>query len=151
MTLPEKKDEIISIAPSSKENIFFASSIIGYLHRVELELEKDNEITKFGSSKSIEAHKKYILRCKLSLDENLIATCSADWSVKIWDKNLELKHDLAEHRAWVHDCCFTSDAKFIATACSDGSARIWDIDQNIIVRQVGEKDVPLTRVIIVDK
>lgn len=88
-------------------------------------------VTKFS------AHNDYILRCVLSPDTKyvthahiyamlvlkhhlyfrLLATCSADKTVKIWntEQNFKLQMTLTGHQRWVWDCAFSADSAYVVT------------------------------------
>lgn len=86
---------------------------------------------------TMQAHKKYILKCQFSPDATLIATTSADGLARIWrtsdrTKILELKD---QNQRWVWDCAFTEDSQFLITASSDNVARLWNVTTGEMVRE----------------
>ncbi|KAI8077692.1 quinon protein alcohol dehydrogenase-like superfamily [Halteromyces radiatus] len=84
-----------------------------------------------------QAHNDYILRCVLSPDTKLLATCSADKTVKIWnaEKKFNLEMTLTGHQRWVWDCAFSADSAYLVTASSDHVARLWELSQGETIRQ----------------
>ena len=51
----------------------------------------------------------------------LLATCSADHSVKIWDASnhkFNLVKTLTGHQRWVWDCAFSADSAYLVTGIS---------------------------------
>ncbi|CAK8684710.1 unnamed protein product [Clavelina lepadiformis] len=74
----------------------------------------------------------------------LLATTSADQSVKIWQtSNFQLLSTLKPHypdpaeppHGWMWDCDFSADSQFIVTASSDCVARLWNIEQAEVKRE----------------
>jgi len=86
-----------------------------------------------------QAHTRYLTRCLLSPDVKLLATCSADATVKIWSMapNFECKLEkvLQGHQRWVWDCAFSADSAYLVTASSDHVARLWELASGETVRQ----------------
>lgn len=94
----------------------------------------------------LKAHSKYALKCKFSPDSTLLATTSADHSVKIWQTShfeltstltVPLSSDAASEipHGWVWDCEFSSDSQYLITASSDCLARIWNVNESKIERE----------------
>ncbi|OAD75480.1 hypothetical protein PHYBLDRAFT_38463 [Phycomyces blakesleeanus NRRL 1555(-)] len=83
------------------------------------------------------AHSDYILRCVLSPDTKLLATCSADKTVKLWntEEGFKLEMTLTGHQRWVWDCAFSADSAYLVTASSDHVARLWELSQGETIRQ----------------
>ncbi len=78
--------------------------------------------------KELQAHEDYLLKCLISNDQKLIATASADKTIKLWNtSNWEVKHTLAKHQRWVWDCVFSADSMYLISASSDQSAKLWDL------------------------
>ncbi|CAO3593451.1 unnamed protein product [Absidia cylindrospora] len=84
-----------------------------------------------------QAHDDYILRCVLSPDTKLLATCSADKTIKIWntEKKFRLEMTLTGHQRWVWDCAFSADSAYLVTASSDHVSRLWELSQGETIRQ----------------
>jgi len=83
------------------------------------------------------AHQKYALKCQFSPDATLLATTSADGTVKIWktaDRSLmtELKN---KAQRWVWDCAFSGESQYIITASSDSNARLWNVETGEMKRE----------------
>lgn len=94
--------------------------------------------------RKLDAHTKYGLKCKFSPDSVLLATTSADQSVKIWQtSNFEQLSTLKLNstdpadppHGWMWDCAFSADSQYIVTASSDCMARLWNIEQGVVKRE----------------
>ncbi|DAZ97773.1 TPA: hypothetical protein N0F65_009519 [Lagenidium giganteum] len=87
---------------------------------------------------SMKAHDGYILKCKISTNGKLLATCSSDKTAKIWSMdeqaNYPLVHTLGGHQRWVWDCSFSAVSSYLVTCSSDQSARLWDLSQGEAIR-----------------
>eukprot|EP01120_Amphizonella_sp_Union-15-10_P012032 TRINITY_DN5274_c0_g1_i1.p1 TRINITY_DN5274_c0_g1~~TRINITY_DN5274_c0_g1_i1.p1 ORF type:complete len:305 (-),score=40.55 TRINITY_DN5274_c0_g1_i1:27-941(-) len=85
--------------------------------------------------KQFEAHKRYVLKCLFSPDAKLLATASADHTVRIWDtKEFKSRNVLSGHQKWVWDCVFSSDSTYLVTASSDNLSLLWDMGQGESIR-----------------
>jgi WD40 repeat protein len=59
-------------------------------------------------------------------DELRTATASADGTMRIWNREGKLLHDLREHEGSVNDVVWSPHGRWAATASQDGTARIWN-------------------------
>jgi G protein beta subunit-like protein len=75
------------------------------------------------------AHNDYILKCMISPNGKMIATCSSDYSVKLWTMKGELIKEMKEHKRWVWDCAFSSDSLYLVTCSSDCTTKLWDLQK----------------------
>ena len=84
----------------------------------------------------LEAHKgQYVLKCRISPDLNMLATTSADHTVKLWNlKDRTLYKTLTSHQRWVWDCTFSADSSYLVTCSSDHTARLWEVDRGEVIR-----------------
>ncbi|KAI9920872.1 hypothetical protein PsorP6_001751 [Peronosclerospora sorghi] len=89
----------------------------------------------FTASQTIIAHAKPISSTAFSPDENLLASSSADASVKIWrwrnDTNtleVAVKTSLHGHEAGVSCAAWSPDSRHLASASDDRTARLWDVE-----------------------
>ena len=77
----------------------------------------------------------YILKCLLSPDGRLLATCASDTTVKLWSLDgFTLERTLVGHTRWVWDAVFSVDAAYLVTASSDTTARLWDCASGQAIR-----------------
>ena len=105
---------------------------------------------------SWQAHDTYILQCAFSPNGNVLATASADTTIKLWSPQVAapehreeggdapaaaaaaaaadagkeeytLSKTLVGHKRWVWDVVFSSDGNYLMSGSSDHSARLWDV------------------------
>jgi WD40 repeat protein/tetratricopeptide (TPR) repeat protein len=80
-------------------------------------------------SNRFEQHSKFVLDVSVSPDGNLVASASADNSVKLWNKQGKLLKTF-NHSDDVTSVTFSPDGKTIATASADRKIRIWQVDND---------------------
>eukprot|EP01062_Namystynia_karyoxenos_P066374 TRINITY_DN60321_c0_g1_i1.p1 TRINITY_DN60321_c0_g1~~TRINITY_DN60321_c0_g1_i1.p1 ORF type:complete len:374 (+),score=90.73 TRINITY_DN60321_c0_g1_i1:72-1124(+) len=109
---------------------------------------------------SFKAHNKYILKCLLSPDSSLLATCSADYTVALWHTALTRTEgakpwtcykSLQGHHRWVWDCSFSHDGKYLVTASSDNTAKLWEVEKGTEVVNYNGHHKPVTCVVVDDQ
>ena len=109
----------------------------------------NNEGQILSKPKVFKAHDNYITKCLLSPENNLLATCSADNQIRLWQRrnlvdedgntqtdsmgkpllstDFDLKTQFSGHRKWVWDCDFTLDSNYLLSCSSDKTIKIWSI------------------------
>jgi G protein beta subunit-like protein len=138
--IPEEDVPIRSLAISSDCTTLVAGNNKGnvYVWR----MPRKDDFNDLRPMNKIQAHNRYLTRCALSYDQStdsfLLATCSADATVKIWnmtDTEVTLRCTLVGHQRWVWDCAFSADSAYLVTASSDQTSRLWDLSTGETIRQ----------------
>ncbi|POW12641.1 hypothetical protein PSTT_04224 [Puccinia striiformis] len=110
--------------------------------------------TDLQAEATFEAHKRYCLKVLLSPDVRLLATCSADSTIKIWsltpNQPPKLDKTLYDHQRWVWDLAFSADSAYLVSASSDHSARLWELASGQTVRQYSGHSKPCVAVALND-
>jgi WD40 repeat protein len=74
-------------------------------------------------------HRGPVLDCECAPNGALIASASADASIRVWQAATGVVlTDLREHGGPVNACHFTPDGLRLITASDDGTLRVWDVE-----------------------
>ena len=64
----------------------------------------------------------------------LIATCSADQTVRIWNTDTGKQvQTLSGHTDWVYAIAYSPDGKRLASGAYNGEVRIWDTESGKLI------------------
>lgn len=89
----------------------------------------DDPIEIEQSKLTIQGHKKHINVVRYSPNDKMIASCSQDKTVKLWNaSDLKPITVLQAHRKNVWDVTFSSHSRMLATCSGDKSVKVWQID-----------------------
>ena len=84
-------------------------------------------------------HTRSVTSVCFSPSGTLVATASADHTVKIWSVSTgSLMHTLAAHTSGINDVSWSSDSLYLATASDDRSIRILNVVTKLVVRTFAE-------------
>ncbi|CAH1794585.1 unnamed protein product, partial [Owenia fusiformis] len=135
--IPEPDAAIQSISIDPEGTYMAAVNNKGNCYIWTLTGGRGDESTQLHPKSKIQAHQKYVLKCLFSPDSTLLATTSADGTVRIWrTADFSLMTELKDnHQRWVWDCDFSSDSQYIITASSDNMARLWNVESGEVKRE----------------
>lgn len=85
------------------------------------------------------AHEKSINAIRSNHNESLLASCSQDRSIKVWDaNNLQMTMVLKGHKRSVWDVAFNKIEKILASVAGDGTVKIWNLVNGECIGTMGE-------------
>ncbi|KAG0632843.1 hypothetical protein HOY80DRAFT_706767 [Tuber brumale] len=68
--------------------------------------------------------------------ENILATSSGDYSVKLWDISSGTSHSTLKHPEVVQSMSWSTNGSMLSTTCRDKKLRVWDPRQETAVHEV---------------
>ena len=83
-------------------------------------------------------HEDTVTCCAFSPNEKLLATCSTDRKVIVWDfrKNRDI-YVLLQHKAPVTSCCFSANSRILISSGMDKLLAVWDMEKGVLMRKYG--------------
>jgi WD40 repeat protein len=78
-------------------------------------------------SNRLSGHSGRVLSVRFSPNGNLIASASADRTIKLWNVNGTLLKTLKGHRNAVWSVNFSPDGKLLASTGNDGTIKVWNV------------------------
>lgn len=132
LSMSDDESAIRSVACSADGKLLVGVNNEGVCTAYEMPQRDSSVIEK---RKTWKAHNTYILKVAFSPNGKLMATASADETVKIWNvTDWSEEKTLSGHTQWVWDCAFSADSAYLLTGSSDKTARLWDLAQGETVR-----------------
>lgn len=96
-----------------------------------------NDVPGFELIRELRGHKAAVTRARYSPDRTMIASCSDDGTVKIWDAQRgELKHTFEGHERGVSDVCWVRDSRHVGSVSDDKTIRVWSIAKEKEIRRM---------------
>ncbi|MEM7118258.1 MAG: hypothetical protein AAF614_37870 [Chloroflexota bacterium] len=80
----------------------------------------------------LSGHNSFVLSAAFSPNDNIVASTSADHTIRLWDLEGSSKNPivLSGHKDWVRNVSFSPNGNFLASASTDETIRLWDL-QNL--------------------
>ncbi|MEG4520111.1 MULTISPECIES: nSTAND1 domain-containing NTPase [unclassified Microcoleus] len=89
-------------------------------------------IYRIRESNRLKGHKAPIYNITFSPDNQIIASASADNTIKLWKADGTLLNTLSGHTNEVYSISFSPDSQIIASASADKTIKIWQADGTLI-------------------
>ncbi len=116
-----------------------ASSAVGEAHEVRLYPCDANEIPLAADGVAATQHADAIHDLTFSPDGKLLASCSYDRLVKLWDvEGKRQARALKDHSDAVYGIAFRADGKLLASAAADRAVKVWDVATGRRLYTLGE-------------
>eukprot|EP00727_Mastigamoeba_balamuthi_P007788 m51a1_g363 putative lst8p (309) ;mRNA; r:599797-600845 len=122
----------LSVCPDGKKCAVATNRGVIYIVSLATALESGG----FPIAQQFRAHNTYILQLAYSPDSSMLASASADHTVRLWSaiEEYKLGKVLTGHQRWVWDCAFSADSAYLVTGSSDHVARLWDLNRGETIR-----------------
>ncbi len=105
--------------------------------------------TQAQPTRSAAGHEQPILALRVSPDNSLVATGSADNSCRLWNNaNQQPVRNLEGHGGPVTAIAFQNDGRRLVTGCGDKIARLFDVASGALVKAYPEQAAAITAVAI---
>jgi hypothetical protein len=93
----------------------------------------------WGKDPTVPAHADVIHAVVFSPDGKMLASCSYDRVVKLWDvaSHKEIRA-LKDHSDAVHGIAFSPDGKLLASAAADRAVKVWDVQSGVRLYSLSE-------------
>ena len=90
---------------------------------------------------TLEGHNRGVNAVAFSPINSLIASASADKTIKLWYPNSKLFQTLSEHSDVVNSVTFSPDGRVIASASQDKTVKLWNLNGEVNVTLLGHTNV----------
>jgi WD40 repeat protein len=126
VSLPQIQGQTVSISPNNQ-------MIVTGNEDGSVMWQQDSMIRKLSG------HGKSVIKVSFSPDGSMIASASADNTVKVWRLDGKVIATLQGHQKPVTSVAFSPDGKMIATASGDKTAKLWNLNGNLLRTFTGHK------------
>jgi WD40 repeat protein len=128
LTFPDHQNTVYSVAVKSDGKLGFS-------------VGEDNQLRTWnaqGEGKQVRAsggHTKPIFKVVRHPTQALLATCSADQTLRLWNlDNGSAVRTMTGHTDWVYTVAFSPDGNLIASGCWNGEVKVWKVADGSLVK-----------------
>ncbi|MGA2659061.1 MAG: protein kinase [Verrucomicrobiota bacterium] len=100
---------------------------------------RSDELLRLGS------HSNTVLHAVFSPKGDVLATCSGDQTVRLWDVTARREPAVLPHEGCVLAAAFSADGNRLATFCKNAYLHLWDVATGRDLRRVAVGNVAVTR------
>ncbi len=91
-------------------------------------VDTDLRNLKYGRYPDFIGHSSYVYSVAFSPDGNYLASCSGDWTVKLWSVESQKEViTLQGHSSPVYSVAFSLDGKYLASGSYDKTVKLWNV------------------------
>ncbi|MDJ0900539.1 MAG: TIR domain-containing protein, partial [Xenococcus sp. MO_188.B8] len=98
------------------------------LQQAVFAIKEYNRLSGHNDANSKSGHNGAVLEVAFSPDGKLIASGSTDNTIKIWNRDGQLRETLTKHEGSVNAVAFSPDGQRIASASKDQTVKLWNWD-----------------------
>jgi WD40 repeat protein len=102
---------------------------------------------RFEHCRTLQGHRGAILALSKSSDDSIVATGSADHSIRLWRPDGQIITDLQGHSGWVWSIQFLGP-RYLVSASEDGTVRLWSLDTMNCLDTYSSGSAPLRTLIV---
>jgi WD40 repeat protein/serine/threonine protein kinase len=92
--------------------------------------------TRSDALQTLGSHSNTVYDTVFSPKGDVLATCSEDHTVRVWELTTRREPAILQHPAAVAAAGFSADGKRLVTACADGNLRLWDVTSRGELRRI---------------
>ena len=123
-TTAELPGKVNSVAFSSDGALFVAASGVAGLYGAATICSAEDAAT----VSQMKGHRDTLYDARLSPDGRLLATCSYDRQINLWEvAAAKVARTLSGHNGAVFELAFSADGSILASASADGTVKIWNV------------------------
>jgi WD40 repeat protein len=128
LTFPDHQNTVYSVAVKADGKLGFS-------------VGEDNQLRTWnaqGEGKQVRAsggHTKPVFKVERHPTQPLLATCSADQTVRIWNlDNGSVVRTMSGHTDWVYALAFSPDGNSLASGSWNGEVKVWKVADGTLVK-----------------
>ncbi|ARV61004.1 hypothetical protein BZZ01_22400 [Nostocales cyanobacterium HT-58-2] len=146
LTSHQDFDALIESLKASKNLNRIPGHLAFYRFKEKADIQKQINILlqeavyKVRERNSLERHQAEVIDVSFSPDGQMIATASADKTIKLWSRDGKELQTLNGHGDKVYSVTFSPDGKTLATASWDTTVKLWTHEGQLITTLEGHKE-----------